>query len=169
MSVRILTILFILILLSGCATVCNHDVTGNNVREIARDGRFIAYDDGTVLDTSTNLMWAAKDNGSDISWAEAKFYCETYRGGHYDDWRLPTLEELEELYDEGKSYTAKCNNSNSIHLATKLIDVSCFYSWGSETNATTGESIIFDFGAGIQSAFASQMTYFLRVIPVRTP
>jgi len=31
--------------------------------ETVRDGRFIAYDNGTVLDTSTNLMWAAKDNG----------------------------------------------------------------------------------------------------------
>ncbi len=35
--------------------------------EIKRDGRFIAYDNGTVLDTSTNLMWAAKDNGEDIN------------------------------------------------------------------------------------------------------
>ena len=38
--------------------------------EIGRDGRFIAYNNGTVLDTRTNLMWAAKDNGSDINWAE---------------------------------------------------------------------------------------------------
>ena len=34
--------------------------------ETGRDGRFIAYDNGKVLDTKTNLMWAAKDNGSDI-------------------------------------------------------------------------------------------------------
>lgn len=32
--------------------------------EIANDGRFIAYDNGTVLDTGTNLMWAAKDNAT---------------------------------------------------------------------------------------------------------
>jgi hypothetical protein len=168
MRVRLLNIFFLLILLSGCACVSSNCVTCGSVQEIARDGRFIAYNDGTVLDTSTNLMWAATDNGSDISWAAAKFYCESYRAGHYDDWRLPTLEELEELYDESKSYPAKCNNSNSIHLATKLIDVSCFYAWGLETNGTTSESIIFDFGAGIQSAFASQMTYFMRVIPVRS-
>jgi len=37
-------------------------------KEIGKDGRFIAYDDGTVLDTRTNLMWAAKDNGSNINW-----------------------------------------------------------------------------------------------------
>ncbi len=67
--------------------------------EIGRDGRFIAYNNGTVLDTRTNLMWAAKDNGSDINWADAKSYCENYRGGGYTDWRMPTQDELAGLYD----------------------------------------------------------------------
>ncbi len=40
-------------------------------RETKRDGRFIAYDNRTVLDTSTNLMWAARDNGSNIDWPKA--------------------------------------------------------------------------------------------------
>ena len=31
--------------------------------EKAKDGHFIAYDDGTVLDTTTNLMWAARRKG----------------------------------------------------------------------------------------------------------
>ncbi len=48
--------------------------------ETGKGGRFISYDNGTVLDTSTNLMWAAKDNGRDINWANAKSYCENYRG-----------------------------------------------------------------------------------------
>jgi hypothetical protein len=36
--------------------------------EVASDGPFIAYDDGTVLDTKTNLLWAARDNGKNIDW-----------------------------------------------------------------------------------------------------
>jgi hypothetical protein len=36
------------------------------IRNQNSDNRFIAYDNGTVLDTETNLMWAANDNGSDI-------------------------------------------------------------------------------------------------------
>lgn len=67
--------------------------------EIRRDGRFIVYDNGTVLDTRTNLMWAAKDNGSNINWQNAKEYCENYRGGGYTDWRVPTQDELAGLYD----------------------------------------------------------------------
>ena len=61
--------------------------------------RFIPYDNGTVLDTKTNLMWAARDNGKTIDWNEAKAYCEQYRGGDYPDWRMPTERELMGLYD----------------------------------------------------------------------
>ena len=70
-----------------------------SAKEISRDGRFIAYDNGTVKDTEKGLMWAAKDNGKDINWKDAKRYCENYRGGGYTDWRMPTLDELAGLYD----------------------------------------------------------------------
>ena len=42
------------------------------VRETGKDGRFIAYNNGTVLDTGTGMMWAASDNGSGITWQGAK-------------------------------------------------------------------------------------------------
>jgi len=45
--------------LIGTIITVNYATAG----ETARDGRFIAYDNGTVLDTKTHLMWAAKDNG----------------------------------------------------------------------------------------------------------
>jgi len=56
--------------------LCVAIVTGNAeaANEIKRDGRFVAYDDGTVLDTKTNLMWAAKDNGKDINWSVATVF-----------------------------------------------------------------------------------------------
>jgi hypothetical protein len=63
------------------AIVTPPTVTGP--RETRRDGRFIAYDNGTVLDTKTSLMWAAKDNGRDTTWESGKSYCENYRGGGY--------------------------------------------------------------------------------------
>jgi len=44
-------------------------------------GRFIAHRQGIVLDTKTNLMWAAKDNGRAVDWQSARSYCENYRGG----------------------------------------------------------------------------------------
>ncbi|MBU0769626.1 MAG: caspase family protein, partial [Proteobacteria bacterium] len=84
-------------------------------QEIARDRRFIAYDNGTVKDTKTGLMWASKDNGEDIDWKDTKRYCENYRGGGYTDWRMPTREELEGLYDRSESYQAK-QRSYNVHL-----------------------------------------------------
>jgi hypothetical protein len=54
-------------------------------------------------------MWAAKDNGSDINWENAKSHCENYRGGGYKDWRMPTQDELAGLYDANKTRPAPCN------------------------------------------------------------
>lgn len=108
--------------------------------EIGRDGRFIAYDNGTVLDTKTNLMWAAKDNGSVIKWEDAKSYCENYRGGGYTDWRMPTVEELMGLYDAAKGYDSNCPWSSGgiqgpVHL-TELIHLTCGFVWASETQGS---------------------------------
>jgi hypothetical protein len=60
-------------------------------------------------DSSTGLIWAAKDNGSSVSPNQAGDYCSSLRSGGYSDWRLPTIEELEALYDSKltKQYKAK--------------------------------------------------------------
>jgi hypothetical protein len=96
--------------------------------------RFIAYDNGTVLDTHTGLMWAAKDNGSDISFKDAKRYCKNYRGGGYTDWRMPTRDDLAGLYDSGKSYKATQRDYN-VHI-TELIQLSTGFPWASETHGS---------------------------------
>jgi len=160
----IISVVILIVILICCSKPYVEHTT---MVETTKDVRFIAYDNGTVLDTKTKLMWATKDNGSDIGWQDAKFYCENYRGGSYKDWRMPTLNELEGLYDESKSRPATCHSGNNIHVATELIDITCFYSWASETSPTTDEGAIFDFGPGIRSAFASQMT-LSRALPVRS-
>ena len=68
---------------------------------------FIDCSNGTVLDKWNNLMWAIKQNEGDINWADAKKYCENYRAGGYTDWRMPTLDELAELYNAGKNSMTK--------------------------------------------------------------
>ena len=108
--------------------------------EKARDNRFIAYDNGTVLDTKTNLMWAATDNGKDIDWPNAKSYCEKYRGGGFEDWRMPTQDELAGLYDETKTYKSK--RGTTIHL-TKLIHLTNWVVWASETSFDRSASFSF--------------------------
>ena len=51
------------------------------------------------VDPSTGLMWAGKDNGKDVSWKKAMKYCRDLRLAAYSDWRLPTLAELEMIFD----------------------------------------------------------------------
>ncbi|MGV8056845.1 MAG: caspase family protein [Smithellaceae bacterium] len=119
--------------------------SASTVKEIGRDGRFIAYANGTVLDTRTNLMWAAKDNGSDINWQGAKNYCENYSGGGYTDWRMPTKNELARLYDAGKTYQSECRAlfvTLDIHL-TELIRLTCYSVWTTETKGSWAASFHF--------------------------
>ena len=108
--------------------------------ETRRDGRFIAYDNGTVLDTRTNLMWALLDNGSNINWQDAKGYCDNYRGGGYTDWRMPTQDELAGLYDAAKTYKSDCGDD--IHL-TELIRLTCGALWASETRGSAASAFRF--------------------------
>ena len=98
-------------------------------KETGRDGSFIAYDDGTVLDTRTNLMWAAKDNGQDVIWADAKTYCENHRGGGYQDWRMPTEAELARLFDKTKTYPAE--KGGKVHM-TGLMHLTYVWTWAAE-------------------------------------
>ncbi|MCK9195390.1 MAG: caspase family protein [Syntrophales bacterium] len=142
-------------------------------KEIGRDGRFIAYDNGTVLDTRTSLMWAAKDNGSNINWHDAKNYCENYRGGGYSDWRMPTQDELAGLHDKSVGYTPACaasGNNDKVQL-TNLITMSCWAGWASETRRSGAESHAADFyfvDGGYRRWLYQSDVNLTRALPVRS-
>lgn len=132
--------------------------------EKARDGSFIAYDNGTVLDTRTNLMWAAKDNGSSINWASANSYCSNYRGGGYTDWRLPKQDELAGLYDEAKSQQKA---GFPLHL-TELIDVTACCVWTAETRGMNAALFDFTDGYPFWHWLSFGVSYPGRALPVRS-
>jgi len=134
-----------------------------SAREIKRDGRFIAYDNGTVKDTKTGLMWVSKDNRKDIKRRDAKRYCENYRGGGYTDWRMPTRQELAELYDKSKSYRAT-QKSYNVNL-TKLIELSSCCPWASETRGS--DAACFDFNYGYRLWYHPYNSSGFRALPVR--
>ena len=132
----------------------------------AKDDRFIVHHvNGTVLDTKTTLMWAAKDNGTDISWQAAKSYCENCDAGGYRDWRMPTPGELAGLYDAARTSPAQCAGEFKIHVATESIDMTCFAVWTSETNGSDATQFSFVYGA--LSPYLQSHTYGVRAIPVR--
>lgn len=134
--------------------------------------RFINNRDETVADTLTGLMWAARDNGTDISWDDAEEYCENYTGGGYSDWRMPTVVELMSLYDENNSCPARCEPAYSVHI-TPLIELSCSRVWASERIDSSGARSL-SFTSGIASTgheywSSRSFSKWHRALAVRSP
>ena len=121
--------------------------------------RFVDNGDGTVTDSKTGLVWAAMDNGSNISWLNAKTYCLNYSGGGYSDWRLPTLAELKRLYEP------EVKNRRGYHL-TKLIDTTAASCWTSDTRGYEAARFNFTYGQvyWLRKSFSGRS----RVLPVRS-
>jgi hypothetical protein len=92
-------------------------------------------------DSATGLVWAIKDNGANVNWDLASEYCRNLRLGGYSDWRLPTIDELEGIYDRSlaKQYKAK----GPIELSDSRV-------WSGTTNAS-GEVWSFFFSYGGRS------------------
>ncbi|MEI7636597.1 MAG: caspase family protein [Syntrophus sp. (in: bacteria)] len=111
---------------------------------------FIAYDNGTVLDTKTNLMWAAKDNGSIINWMDAKTYCENYNVGGVTGWRMPTQDELAGLYESG-AHKDKINISGRV--------------WASDTSGSDAAN--YSFYGGGRNWNPQSYDFIHRALPVR--
>ena len=53
-----------------------------------------------VLDSQTRLMWTRKDNGKRLNWCEANQSAKELDLEGYRDWRLPSLKELHQLWDQ---------------------------------------------------------------------
>jgi len=134
-------------------------------KKSATDGRFIDNRNGTITDTKTDLMWAAKDNGRDINWADAKSYCHNYRGGGYSDWRMPTQDELAGLYDKAKTYKPDCEYD--VHL-TDLIHLTCNCLWASETDTFGSQATSVNFYIGLRYWYHQSSDSGYRVLPVRS-
>ena len=88
----------VLVLLSVLTTVAVAQSSAND-----RGGAQETQVRGYWIDPSTGLMWAAQDNGKDVSWHKAIKYCRDLRLAGYSDWRLATLGELEGIYDKNSN------------------------------------------------------------------
>ena len=104
-------------------------------------------------DPRTGLMWAKQDNGRNITWEDAKAYCKNYIVGGYIDWRMPTQNELAELYESGA-------HKNKIEMTG-------YWVWASETRGS--DAAVFSFDGGKRNwALQSNNFYGSRARPVRS-
>ncbi|MBO4696403.1 MAG: DUF1566 domain-containing protein, partial [Lachnospiraceae bacterium] len=68
-------------------------------------------------DPETNISWSAKSD-DEMNWEEAGSYCEDLEDGGYDDWRLPTIDELRTIIQNcpGSEAGGDCAVSAPDHL-----------------------------------------------------
>ncbi len=79
----------------------SHWVRGVRSGQSGSFDNLVINNDGTVTDSETGLMWQ-QGTGSAMNWKESLAYCETLSLAGYEDWRLPTKEELRSIADYGK-------------------------------------------------------------------
>lgn len=111
---------------------------------------------GYWMDPSTGLTWAARDNfGRDLNWRQAAKYCLDLQLAGYDDWRLPAIEELEGIYDNGAGALGLGGRRNekryTFHVQGDLFLTGD--SWSATHlvgahGAPSGWALLFDFGNG---------------------
>jgi hypothetical protein len=108
-------------------------------------------------------MWALKDNGEDVNWQGALRYCERYRGGDFEDWRMPTADELAGLYDPAKTRTAGCGHEINF---TEVIGLGCAWAWSADKRGS--DALLFFFTDGRRLWRHQSFSYMYRVLPVRS-
>jgi tetratricopeptide (TPR) repeat protein len=97
--------------------------------------------EGVWTDPATHLMWE-KDGGKAVGSKNAPDYCSNLRLAVHNDWRLPTLDELQGVYDPDVSRSIE----RSVHMKGGL-NTGFFYVWG--TN-----DWYFDFRRGLRTEYA---------------
>ncbi len=87
--------------------------------------RFVDNGDETVSDRKTGLMWKKTDSMIDlkkwVNYQESVDYARELREkkfAGYDDWRLPSRDEMQTLYDEALSQKDKFGKT--IHISDKF-------------------------------------------------
>jgi Protein of unknown function (DUF1566) len=83
---RIFEISLILLISFGC---------GHKIGETYQGGIIFSIDNSGG---KHGLLAAPIDQSDSANWEDAKRLCSEYRGGGFSDWRLPTLEELKQMY-----------------------------------------------------------------------
>jgi hypothetical protein len=133
--------------------------------------RFIENGDGTVTDQKLGLMWSKTDNQGDINWIQAekwvKFTFPDTLSKRYDNWRLPTLAELQSILvkdKNAKGYETECGQWVK---TIPQIRLSCGWVWTSETDPIAPTARIFNFDNVYHYTVRKAHKRGYRALPVR--
>jgi len=133
--------------------------------------RFTDNGDGTVTDHKLGVMWAKTDNHGDIDWKQAerwvKYTFPLTLSKKYDNWRLPTLKELESLAIKDKKhrgYETDCGQRVKIVPEIKL---TCGWIWTSDVSEIGPTASIYNFANVYHYTVRKAHKRAYRSLPVR--
>jgi hypothetical protein len=130
--------------------------------------RFTDNGDGTVTDHQLGVMWAKYDNQGDIDWRGAERWCRwgpPQIMGKYDNWRLPSMEELSSLYVRDKNYKGYETHCGQKVKMVQEIELSCGWVWTSEVKSITAR--VYNFQRGYHYMELKRHWKAYRALPVR--
>jgi Protein of unknown function (DUF1566) len=90
-------------------------------------------------DAASGKVWAPSDNGSGVSWSQAGYHCRTLTLGGIHDWRLPSIDELQQLL-------SKSANADGYRITGPIKLTG--WQWSSSPGTEKGEAWAIDFGDG---------------------
>lgn len=129
---------------------------------VAEGDHYTDNGDETITDTKTGLMWTKKDSFADLGkcldWNDSKSYVSELRTGSHSDWRLPTLKELETIYERTKSNVMTYDNNKQypLHLDSIFANGAAYGYWSSNTaGSCCALSLVFYYG----NVLKEQRTY----------
>ncbi len=138
---------------------------------ISAGERFTDNGNGTVTDHELGLMWSKTDNNGDINWIQAEKwirYTFPYTlDKRYDNWRLPTLDELQSLLVTDKNYRGYESDCGQWVKTIALIRLSCGWVWTSETAPNAPTARVFNFDNVYHYTVRKSQNRGYRALPVR--
>jgi hypothetical protein len=116
-----------------------------------------------------NLMWAKTDNQGDINWKDATQWVR-YTFPYtiektYDNWRLPSLNELTSLFVENRQYQGYETECGQWVKIVPELKLSCGWLWSADTSAI--QAYIFNFHRGYHYMDRMAHDRAYRALPVR--
>jgi len=113
----------------------------------------------TWTDPVTGLMWAKRDNGSDVNWQQATNFCLNLQLAGQRNWRLPTTNELRGIYDKNALVNGRHVKGN-LQLSGG--------EWSGSRGDSVGKALTFKFfGEGMPTPYQLDFTYNRRALCVR--
>jgi hypothetical protein len=111
-------------------------------------------------DPATGLMWALKEDGANVTWQQAANYCQNLTLGDLSGWRLPTVDELQGIYDPGANVNGHYHVKGNLQISEGQ--------WSNSQGSVSGQAWVFAFADGERISVQLGLSNTLHALCVRS-